>query len=187
MASTEFTSSPDRLCACGCGTRVTASNLGVRFKKGHSLRVRGPSHPAWKSGWFVRNGYAWVTVEWHPYGRDGGKYIRRSRLVMEQVVGRFLGRDEHVHHINRNTLDDRPENLQIMTRIAHLREHAKERNAAHPRGENNPQSKLSEGNVALIRNLNTAGVSARELGRRFDVSSVAIDNLLARRTWAHVV
>jgi len=63
-----------------------------------------------------------VHVPGHPYANNRG-YVLRSRYVMEQVLGRYLKSSEHVHHINGNQEDDRPENLELTTRSKHAREH----------------------------------------------------------------
>ena len=52
-----------------------------------------------------------------------GKKVRKSRWLMEQHLGRSLLPTEHVHHINGNPLDNRLENLEVMTQNAHLRMH----------------------------------------------------------------
>ena len=59
-------------------------------------------------------------------GRDG--YMRRGkayehRLVMELKIGRRLTRDEAVHHVNGDKTDNRPENLELMTRGRHVALH----------------------------------------------------------------
>lgn len=43
--------------------------------------------------------------------------------MMEQMLGRSLKPGEVVHHINGDTLDDRPENLQLMNSNEHSRLH----------------------------------------------------------------
>jgi hypothetical protein len=48
-----------------------------------------------------------------------GKQMRRYRWVMEQHLGRKLTRDEHVHHVNGNSRDDRIENLQVLSNSEH--------------------------------------------------------------------
>ncbi len=59
-----------------------------------------------KNRWMVSRG-----------GRKRAQY--RARVIMEQILGRPLQTDEHVHHINGNPQDDRPENL----RVVHIVEH----------------------------------------------------------------
>ncbi len=60
----------------------------------------------------------------------GGRYLKASvngktvsvhRLIMEQIIGRPLGINEVVHHINGDKKDNRPENLQVMSVSEHSR------------------------------------------------------------------
>ena len=41
--------------------------------------------------------------------------------------GRYLKENEVVHHINENKLDNRPENLEVMTASEHIKLHANKR------------------------------------------------------------
>lgn len=52
-----------------------------------------------------------------------GKKVRTHRWLMEQKLGRELLPSEHVHHINGNPLDNRPENLIVLLSAAHMRLH----------------------------------------------------------------
>lgn len=51
----------------------------------------------------------------------------QHRVVAEQMIGRKLKPDEHVHHKDGNKQNNDPSNLEVMNRIEHLKLHAKER------------------------------------------------------------
>jgi HNH endonuclease len=59
--------------------------------------------------------------------RVNGKRRRAHRVVMEKVLGRALLGTEHVHHINHDPLDNRPENLEVMQSADHVRLHSLEK------------------------------------------------------------
>ena len=66
-------------------------------------------------GW-MDSGYRWICT---PDGRE----MAEHRYFMEQHIGRRLHIDECVHHINGNKIDNSLENLHIIPRDAHTREH----------------------------------------------------------------
>ncbi len=52
-------------------------------------------------------------------------YHKEQRILMEQIIGRPLTRNEDVHHINGIKSDNRIENLRILTKQEHSRIHTK--------------------------------------------------------------
>ena len=49
--------------------------------------------------------------------------IDEHRFIMQEHLGRKLGRNEYVHHINGDKQDNRLENLQVLTPLEHNRLH----------------------------------------------------------------
>ena len=100
----------------------TRRKLSESRKRGH---FRSPN---WKGG--KRTGrtdeYIQVYKPDHPNATKEG-YMMEHRLVMEQMIGRYLTKDEVVHHKNKKRFDNRPDNLQLMTFKEHMAFHMRER------------------------------------------------------------
>lgn len=76
----------------------------------------------WKGGKTITRGYIYIACPSHPNATQTG-YVSEHRLVMERMIGRYLEKGEIVHHLNRVKTDNRPENLEIVSRAGHVRIH----------------------------------------------------------------
>jgi hypothetical protein len=108
------------------GARMTCSrrcavDLAMREGRWHIPKNKsGPHNPSWKGG-RRRTAGGYVQVQAppeHPHRPKRG-YIMEHRLVMEQMIGRYLQPYESVHHRNGVKDDNRPENLEIVTHARH--------------------------------------------------------------------
>lgn len=80
-------------------------------------------------------------------GPKGWKKVHR--LVMEEKLGRSLLPDEIVHHINHDKLDNRIENLEIMTAAEHSHHHNKDK--IPPGGYKIPEGRWSHKYEACVQ------------------------------------
>jgi len=85
-------------------------------------------HPQWRGGIKTdSNGRIFIHIPEHPNADHQG-YIRRSHLVMEKKIGRYLTPKEIVHHRNGIKNDDKPENLYLFENCSeHQKLHYSER------------------------------------------------------------
>lgn len=67
----------------------------------------------------INNGYVVL------YTRDFKRLMGEHRYIMEKAIGRKLSKDEIVHHIDKNPLNNKLENLQIVTKEEHREIHKK--------------------------------------------------------------
>jgi hypothetical protein len=82
----------------------------------------------WRGGRIVDiDGYVLIKTPDHPH-KDRHGYVREHRLVVEQLLGRYLLPTEVVHHIDGNKQNNVPENLEVFgSNAEHLAETLKGR------------------------------------------------------------
>lgn len=54
---------------------------------------------------------------------NGGYYVVKRSQLIAWLLGEYPTKNDIIHHKNENKLDDRPENLEVMTRAEHSRLH----------------------------------------------------------------
>jgi hypothetical protein len=77
----------------------------------------------YRSNWFNLEGYLACTVI---YDNKERKTVLQHREILEKKIGRVLNSHESAHHKNGNKRDNRPENIEVLTRSVHASIHHKD-------------------------------------------------------------
>lgn len=104
----------------------TKSSVNAKLHfSGLTQQRQGENHHNWKGGRiFNRGGGNYIAIHqpYHPFCNSLG-YVLEHRLIMENKLGRFLTKNEIVHHINGKQDDNRYENLELTTKSKHSINH----------------------------------------------------------------
>jgi hypothetical protein len=138
-------SSKHRLCPCGCQEQVPLMYDAAGRFKGYARGVPGHRRQQWNertrisrigfleraraartlpigsTKLFSSRGFIYRMIKVAPSGR----WPFEHRVIMGQMIGRPLTADEVVHHRNHDTLDNRPENLELLTPGQHSSLHGR--------------------------------------------------------------
>lgn len=96
--------------------------LGKKQSEETKAKKRGANNYFWKGGRFLsKSGYVYVLKPEHPKADSKG-YVLEHRLVMEELIGRYLITGEWIHHKNGIKNDNRIENLAIVLPKTHFGE-----------------------------------------------------------------
>ncbi len=134
--------------------KIGLANKGNNNAKGHKkteeskqrLRIinSGRNHPQWKGGRTKSRGYVYIFSPNHP-NKNNRDYVFEHRIVMEIHLGRYLTKDEVVHHINEKRDDNRIENHQLFSsKSEHQKYHKKSKISWNKRTKGKIKSEFKE-------------------------------------------
>lgn len=126
-----------------------------------------------------RQGYLRVPVYVEKY--------RNVHVLAHRIVWRYfhgpIGADMDINHKNGLKNDNRPENLEVVTRSANLKHSYRVLQSHKIAGDHHPYRKLSSVDVIEIRRLHATGTSLANCGRIYQVTPECIGAIVKRRTW----
>lgn len=126
-------------CSCGCGflckpyfkygrlkgySRIAPDCPNKPIRARHPNKShKGKAHPRYKPIGTRTLHHAARGVYYWRIKIDETIWCYEHRVVLEEKLGRRLTSKEIAHHINGNTLDNRPDNLEVMAWGDHTRHH----------------------------------------------------------------
>ena len=107
-----------------------------------------------RKGTISKNGYKIITIN--------NRRIYEHRLVWEQHYG-IIPKGYQIHHINGNKLDNKIENLELISQKEHLKKHSKENHFGKNRIGIEPTNKTSVEIRHKIKQLRFSGMLLKDI------------------------
>jgi len=86
----------------------------------------GKNNSSWKGERYKSLGYTYILKKDHPRVKNKEKkYVAEHILIMEKYLGRYLNKNEQIHHINGKKDDNNINNLIVLTIDSHSKYHSK--------------------------------------------------------------
>ena len=112
-----------KFCSSSCNTKWKWKN---KVFLNNRNQLKGSEHKMWKGGVKKLHGYVLIYSPNHP-NKDKQGYVREHRLVVEREIGRYLMKDEVIHHKNGLKNDNRLLNLEVISNQEHSQIHQRKR------------------------------------------------------------
>src|SRR3990167_2912844 len=103
-------------------TKKAKRKISIKSKEYY----RNNMHPSFKGVKFSSHGRKLIYCPNHPHCHKN-KYVYEHRLIMEKYLGRYLKRDEDVHHVDGNIKNNKIKNLKVLSHKKHTSLHNKNR------------------------------------------------------------
>ena len=158
----------------------------LTFREGELVRVGNSrtKKPFKRAGRVTSKGYIQI---------NGTKNGEKITITAHRLVWAFhhgienLKPDMQINHKNGIKSDNRIENLELVTPSENMRHAYMTGLKKGQSGERNPDSRLTEKQVLMIKILAEQGCfTDRELGFQFGVSNVNIKHIKSGKTWSHI-
>lgn len=135
----------------------------IKLARAKQIKEKSPTN--WKGGRILRSGYIYVKCYNSHYN---GKYVAEHRLIMEKHIGRYLTKQEVVHHKNDIKTDNRIKNLELFssrgqhTKIAHP-EIAKKNSISNKNIRKSTKTEFKKGQIPWNKGIPMAKKSKEKL------------------------
>lgn len=110
--------------------------------------------------------------------------VRAHRLYEVNGLCKCGKLAEHRHHINENTYDNSPTNIEMICASCHGKEHMTGNN--YQVGEKHRNAKLTEEDVRTMRKRYSNGEKPKAIAVDYPIDPSGVSNIVAYRTWRHV-
>lgn len=104
------------------GIPIRKSKDGLLLHYKQNPREHGPN---WKGGtWTIKStGIDYIYYPKNPRAKKENKSVPKYLLVAERLIGRFVKKNEVVHHLDSDRTNNSPDNLCVVDRGDHMRIH----------------------------------------------------------------